>query len=96
MSKQTEITCGIHAVRHALNNGSADVLEMWVEENKKSARAISEILGIAKSSKISVQFVANKTLDKLTHQANHQGVVIRRKVTSIANKNGSELGFNNG
>jgi 23S rRNA (guanosine2251-2'-O)-methyltransferase len=83
MSNKNEITCGIHAVRHALKNASSDVLEMWAEENKKTAKAISEILNIAKSNKITVQFVANKTLDKLTHQANHQGVVIRRKVSSI-------------
>ena len=86
MSKQTEITCGIHAVRHALNNNSADVLEMWVEGNKKSAKAISEILIIAKNAQISVQFATNKTLDKIAHQANHQGVAIRRKVASIDNK----------
>jgi 23S rRNA (guanosine2251-2'-O)-methyltransferase len=90
VSKQSEITCGIHAVRHALKNASADVMEMWVQENKKpdkkSGRAISEILNLAKNKQISVQSVANKTLDKLTHQANHQGVAIRRKVTSIESK----------
>ena len=86
MSRQTEITCGIHAVRHALNNTSADVLEMWALGNNKPATAISEILELAKSTQISVQFVANKTLDKLTHQANHQGVAIRRKVIPIDNK----------
>ena len=86
MSKQTEITCGIHAVRHTLNNASTDVLEMWVQDNKKPARAISDILAIAKNIQISIQFVANKTLDKITHQANHQGVAIRRKVASIDSK----------
>ena len=86
MSKQTEITCGIHAVRHTLKNASTDVLEIWVQDNKKSARAISDILTIAKNIHISIQFVANKTLDKITHQANHQGIAVRRKVTSIDNK----------
>ena len=90
MSKQSEITCGIHSVRHALKNASANVLEMWVQDNKKSdkksGRAISEILELAKNVQVTVQFVANKTLDKLSHQANHQGVVIRRKVTAIESK----------
>lgn len=94
MSKQSEITCGIHAVRHALKNAAVDVLEMWVLENKKSARGISEILELAKNAHVTVQFVANKTLDKLTHQShnqanhqvNHQGVVIRRKVTGKESK----------
>ena len=94
MSKQSEITCGIHAVRHALKNAAANVLEMWVQENKKpvkksarkSAGAISEILELAKNAQVTVQFVANKTLDKLTHQANHQGVVIRRKVIVMDSK----------
>jgi len=82
-SNRTEITCGKHAVRHALNNTPVNVLEIWIQENKKSARAITEILVIAKSTQIPVQFVANKTLDKLTHQANHQGVAIRRKITAM-------------
>lgn len=86
MSKQSEITCGIHAVRHALKNASADVLEMWALDNKRPAKGISEILELAKDMRISVQFVASKTLDKLTHQANHQGVVIRRKVTGKESK----------
>ncbi len=90
MSKQSEITCGIHAVRHALKNAAANVLEMWVLENKRPAKGISEILELAKNAHVTVQFVANKTLDKLTHQANqqvnHQGVVIRRKVTATDSK----------
>ena len=86
MSKQSAITCGIHAVRHALKNAATDVQEMWTLDNKKPVKAISEILEIAKSSQIPVQFVANKTLDKLTHQANHQGVAIRRKAISIDSK----------
>ena len=85
MSKQSEITCGIHAVRHALSNASVNVLEIWVQENKKaetkSGKAILEILDLAKNAQVTVQFVANKTLDKITHQANHQGVAIRRKVS---------------
>jgi len=90
VSKKSEITYGIHAVRHALKNASANVLEMWSLENikpaKKSTVAISEILELAKNAHVTVQFVANKTLDKLSHQANHQGVVIRRKATDIDRK----------
>lgn len=86
VSKRTEITCGIHAVRHALSNAPVDVLEIWVQENKKSARTIKEVLLMAKSTQIPVQFVANKTLDKITHQANHQGVAIRRKATLAQSK----------
>ncbi len=85
-SKRTEITCGKHAVRHALNNAPVNVLEIWIQENKKSARAMTEILVIAKSTQIPVQFVTNKTLDKLTHQANHQGVAIRRKITAMGSR----------
>ena len=83
MNKKTEITCGTHAVRHALKNASSDVLEMWTQDNKRPSKAIAEILALAKNKQISVQIVATKTLDNLTHQANHQGVVLRRKVTAI-------------
>ena len=86
MSKQSEITCGIHAVRHALNNTPVNVLEIWVLENKKPAKGILEILELAKHAQVTVQFVANKTLDKITHQANHQGVAIRRKAALAESK----------
>ena len=59
---------------------------MWVQENKKSTRAILEILVIAKNARTPVQFASKKTLDKISHQANHQGFAIRRKVTLIENK----------
>ena len=86
MSKQSEITCGIHAVRHALNNTPVNVLEIWVLENKKPAKGILEILELAKHAQVTVQFVANKTLDKITHQANHQWVAIRRKAALAESK----------
>ncbi len=83
VSKQSEITYGIHAVRHALKNTSANVLEMWALENKKPSKGMSELLELAKNAQVTVQFMTKKTLDKLSHQANHQGVVIRRRFVSI-------------
>jgi len=90
MSKKTEITYGTHAVRHALKTAASDILEMWAQDNKKpdkkSSSALSEILELAKNAQVTVQYVANKTLDKLTHQGNHQGIAIRRKVSMMDSK----------
>lgn len=78
MSKHIEITCGIHAVRHALNKVE-DILEMWTQADKKKSKGLEEILEKANNSQISVQLVNKKTLDKITDDAPHQGVAIRRR-----------------
>ncbi len=83
MNKKTQITYGTHAVRHALKNASSDILEMWTQDNKRPGKAIAEILVLAKNKQISVQLVTAKTLDKLTHQANHQGVVLRNRASTM-------------
>lgn len=86
VSKRFDVTCGTHAVRHALKNTPVDVLEMWVSDSKKPTKGISEIIALAEIMHISIQFVANKTLDKITYLANHQGVAIRRKRLSADSK----------
>lgn len=82
MSKQTEITCGIHAVRHTLQCAAIDVLEIWVQRERREIKGIVEISGLAVANQISVQFVSGIALDKITQQAHHQGIAIRRRVTS--------------
>lgn len=82
MVKQSYIICGIHAVRHTLNKAAHKVMGIWVQGNKKSAQALSEILLTVNDKRIPVQYVTAKTLDKITHQANHQGIAIRRQAES--------------
>jgi len=77
MTATTEIIYGLHTIRHALQQSPHSVLEMWVQENKKDARAISELIKLAGS--LTVQYVSKQTLDKLAQYERHQGVVLRKR-----------------
>lgn len=83
MAKQSYVICGIHSVRHVLSKAAHEVLEVWVQDNKQSAKALAEILLMVNDKQISIQRVTARTLDKITHQANHQGIAIRRQSRSL-------------
>jgi len=77
MNTGTEIIYGLHAARHALQQSAHTVLELWVQENKKDSKAISELIRAAGSS--SIQYVSKQTLDKLAQYERHQGVVLKKR-----------------
>ena len=77
MNTGTEIIYGLHAARHALQQSAHAVLELWVQENKKDSKAISELIRAAGSS--SIQYVSKQTLDKLAQYERHQGVVLKKR-----------------
>lgn len=47
--------------------------------------SLRKIIGLAKASKVRVEFVARKTLDRLSGGANHQGVVAKGQVFEYSN-----------
>ena len=71
-----EIVYGIHAVRHALQQVPHNVLEIWVEKDKRLTLA-----DLLRQSGVVVKSVSRHTLDKLSEQGVHQGVVLRRKMS---------------
>jgi len=77
MTASTEIIYGLHATRHALQQSAHTVLEMWVQENKKDSKAISELIRAA--GPLTIQFVPKHTLDKLAQYERHQGVALRKR-----------------
>lgn len=72
------IVFGIHAARHALQHSPDSILEIWVQENKKDARNIQQLLD--STGTITVHFVNKQTLDRLAGYQRHQGIVLRRKM----------------
>lgn len=71
------IVFGIHAARHALQHSADSVLEIWVQENKKDARSIRQLLESAGT--VTVHSVNKQMLDRLAGYQRHQGIVLRRK-----------------
>jgi len=74
----TDIIYGLHAVRHALQHSSQSVLEIWVQDNRQSAKDIIRLLETA-AGVASVQAVPRQTLDRLTQFGRHQGIAVRMR-----------------
>lgn len=72
---------GQHAVRQVFKNDISRVLELWVQEGRDEAK-LQNLLNQAQQQGITIQRVAKKTLDKLSENGHHQGIVIRCKKSS--------------
>lgn len=73
---QVEILCGIHPVREALRAGKRKVYTIFVAKERSKAR-IDEILKFAAGHAIPVETTDLASLDTMTRDARHQGVVAR-------------------
>jgi len=69
---------GLHAVRHALAKDFSQVLEIWVQAGRHDAK-LQVLLTQAQAQGLAIQEVPKKTLDKLTQNGHHQGIVLRCK-----------------
>jgi len=76
--EQTDIIYGLHAVRHALQHSPQAVLEIWVQDNRQTAKDIIRLLETAAGA-ASVQAVPRQTLDRLTEYGRHQGIAVRMR-----------------
>lgn len=79
MSKPTEIIFGVHAVKHALERHPETVLEIRVQEGKKIAGGIADILRLAERHSLKITRQPREALDNYTDHAVHQGVVLTRR-----------------
>lgn len=83
--KNSEQIFGLHAVQQVLKNDLARIIEMWVQQGLHSAK-LPALLKEAKLQGIAIQPVPKKTLDKLTDNGHHQGIVIRCLAPPIKNE----------
>lgn len=84
MAKETDIVFGIHAVKHALERHPETVLEIRLQEGRKIAGGIADILRLAERHSLTVTRQPRKALDNFTDNAVHQGVVLTRRTESSA------------
>jgi len=77
--KKDDLVFGLHAIEQIFENDISRVLEIWTQEERNDAKS-QVLLKKAKQQHIAIHPVTKKTLDKLTENARHQGIVIRCKM----------------
>ena len=76
-----EYIFGFHAVRQVFETDISRIMELWVDEARHDNK-LHAIISQARQQGLSVQFVPKKTLDKLTQEGHHQGIVLRCKTST--------------
>ena len=69
---------GLHAVRHVFQNDFTCIVELWAQQGAHSTK-LQALLKQAQQLDILIQSVPKKTLDKLTENGHHQGIVIKTR-----------------
>jgi len=76
---------GFHAVQQKLKNDPSRIVELWVQQTRNDVK-IQNLLKQVKKQGIAIQLVQKKTLDKLTENGHHQGVVVLCKAHPVKTK----------
>ncbi len=97
---ETDFIYGIHAVQHALKHFPERVLEIWLQSENHKGKAgkgskLDEIQSLAKSSGIACQIVPRKSLDKMSEDQRHQGVVLRQRAAKLKDESDLDEIINN-
>lgn len=77
MNEPLDIIYGIHPVMEALRSKKRNVTQLYVTDGKAGHRQVEEIIRLAKRNNVKVDRIEPRVLDKLTHGANHQGVLAK-------------------
>ena len=88
MGKKKDLIYGLHAVEQVLNIAPESILSAWIQDSVKS-NAVEAIRNELEKLGSSIQTVPRPTLDKLTKNQNHQGVLL--EVRRTANKTEHDL-----
>ncbi len=86
MRKKEEWIVGWHAVQQLIQTDFSRVLTLFVNDERRDAR-LEQLISLADTQNLSIQRVSQKTLDKLTNNATHQGVAARCKVAQAIHEN---------
>ena len=73
MKKTAQRIFGIHALRHVLEADPTRVLEIWVQDRQD--KRLKSLLDLAQEQGIAIQTANRHSLDKLSEQGVHQGIV---------------------
>jgi 23S rRNA (guanosine2251-2'-O)-methyltransferase len=68
------ILFGLHAVEALIEKHPARIIRLALLQDRQDQK-IQKLIELAKNKKIKIELLSRQTLDKLTHDANHQGAV---------------------
>lgn len=77
MNESLDMIYGIHPVMEALKSKKRNVTQLYVLDKKSGHKNVEEIIRLAKRANVKIDRIELKILDKLTHEANHQGVMAK-------------------
>lgn len=77
MNTNLDMIYGIHPIEEALRSKKRNVTQLYVSDTKAGHRAVEDIIRLAKRANVKIDRIDNKTLDRLTQNANHQGVMAK-------------------
>lgn len=77
---------GIHAVMALLSKQPERVIQLYIQKDRKDKK-IAALLKVAEQHDIDIQLVQRQGLDKLTNDANHQGIVALCEKSKILSEN---------
>ena len=89
MSKRTERLFGLHTVKQVLQNAPDSILNVWVQQSLGS-EAIRSIHDAINKLGVSIQTVPRSTLDKMTKNQNHQGIMLEVRQANRKTENDLE------
>lgn len=69
---------GLHAVQSLLQKEPGRITHLHIQKGREDQK-ITTLMTLAKQNGIAIEFVSRQTLDKLTQDANHQGVLAHCK-----------------
>jgi 23S rRNA (guanosine2251-2'-O)-methyltransferase len=69
-----EILCGRQPVRETLRAGRRQVFKLLLARGVKPTERVADVLALAEQARVPVQAVDRKELEKLSGEANHQGL----------------------
>jgi len=77
MQDNLDMIYGIHSVMEALRSKKRNVTQLYVSDSKAGHKAVEDIIRLAKRANVRIDRIDNKTLNRLTHNANHQGIMAK-------------------
>lgn len=84
-SNQQDVIFGRHAVLSVMEQKSNSVERIWVQKGLHYPRRLQQIIRSAAGTGVVVQHVDRPALDRITGNANHQGIAVRTALVTYLN-----------
>ena len=82
MAQQDDIIFGFHSVEAALRNDAANILQLLVEKDRNDQR-VKQLIQLADSQGIAIEFVRKTDLEKRCHSNHTQGIAARYRSSPL-------------